>query len=222
MRLRPLSEKIPKSLIEVAGKPFICHQLDYLQNQGIGRVVICIGYLGEMVQEVVGDGSKWGIDVSYSKDGPILMGTGGAIRQAIPLLGENFFVMYGDSYLPINFRSVQDSFVTFGKLALMTVLKNQNQWDKSNVIFSDGLIIEYNKNKQLPNMNYIDYGLGIISAHAFIDFDSGIPFDLAEMYHLLSISGRLSAYEVNMRFYEIGSRKGIAETESYLLGGNIK
>jgi NDP-sugar pyrophosphorylase family protein len=175
-----------------------------------------------MVREIVADGSRWGINVSYSIDGPILLGTGGAIRQAIPLLGERFFILYGDSYLPINFKDVQNSFAASHKLGLMTVLKNDNQWDKSNVIYRDGRIIEYNKKKQLPGMNYIDYGLGIICAQAFLDFNLEKTFDLAKMYHQLSISGQLTAHEVNTRFYEIGSLAGIAQTESYLLGGNIK
>jgi len=216
-RLRPHIVNVPKSLIEVAGKPFICHQLDYLEYQGIKKVVLCIGYLGEMIQRVVGNGSNWGIDVSYSLDGPILAGTGGAIKQAIPLLGEKFFILYGDSYLPISYESVQNAFLASGKYGLMTVLKNQNQWDKSNVIYENGEIIEYNKTKYSPDMQYIDYGLGIINAQVLFDSVSEKPFDLSEIYRQLSIDRQLSAFEIHARFYEIGSHKGIAETSSYLL-----
>jgi len=221
-RLRPITERIPKSLIEIAGKPFICHQLDYLQNQGVDRVTLCIGYLGEMIKDVVGDGAKWKIDISYSLDGPVLLGTGGAIRRAAPLLGDEFFIMYGDSYLPIDFRDVQNTFIGAGKPSLMTVLRNRNQWDKSNVIYGHGCIIEYNKHNNTSDMDYIDYGLGVINAKVLSDIELGISFDLAEMYHFLSIREQLSAYEVHERFYEIGSRVGIAETESYLLGINVK
>ena len=85
-RLRPITETIPKALVDVAGVPFICRQLDYLHAQGVHRVILCIGYLGEMIQKVVGDGSKFGLEVSYSPDGPVLLGTGGALKQALPLL----------------------------------------------------------------------------------------------------------------------------------------
>ena len=219
-RLRPRIENIPKSLIEVAGKPFICHQLDYLEYQGIKKVVLCIGYLGQMIQQVVGNGSKWGIDVSYSLDGPMLVGTGGAIKQAIPLLGEKFFILYGDSYLPISYKSVQNAFHASGKYGLMTVLKNQNQWDKSNIIYENGEIIEYDKTKYSLDMQYIDYGLSIINAQAFFNSASEKSFDLSEIYRKLSIDGQLSAFEMHARFYEIGSHKGIAETNSYLLKHN--
>ena len=110
-RLHPITQTIPKALIEVAGKPFIYHQLEYLRKQGVTSVVLCIGYLGEMIQEVVGDGSRWSMQVRYSPDGPILLGTGGALKQALPMLGERFFILYGDSYLPIDFAKVQTSFI---------------------------------------------------------------------------------------------------------------
>ncbi len=215
-RLRPIISQIPKSLIEVSGKPFICHQLDYLQNQGIKKVVLCIGYLGEMIREVVGNGSKWEMDVSYSIDGPNLLGTGGAIKKAIPLLGEKFFILYGDSYLPIDYKSVQNSFIASGKSGLMTILKNYNQWDRSNVIYSCEKIIEYSKKKPSPDMKYIDYGLGIVTSQSILDFYENEAFDLEEIYNKLSSSGQLFGYEVYTRFYEIGSHAGIFEASSYL------
>ena len=116
-RLRPITETVPKALVEVAGEPFIFRQLDYLRNQGIRRVVLCLGYLGEMIQEIVGDGSKFELDISYSHDGPVLLGTGGAIKQALPLLGEQFFVLYGDSFLPVDFAPVERAFLESGKAA---------------------------------------------------------------------------------------------------------
>ena len=137
-RLRPLTETVPKALIEVANKPFICHQLDYLKNQGITQVVLCIGYLGEKIQAIVGDGSAWDIKVSYSFDGPVLLGTGGALKQALRYVDDSFFVLYGDSYLPIDYQVIETAFISSKKPALMTVLKNANQWDKSNVIFENG------------------------------------------------------------------------------------
>jgi N-acetyl-alpha-D-muramate 1-phosphate uridylyltransferase len=221
-RLRPVTETIPKSLIQVAGRPFICHQLDYLCQQGINSVVLCIGYLGEMIQEVVGNGSQWGMRVTYSPDGPALLGTGGAIRQALPLLGEHFFILYGDSYLPIDFSDVEKTFVAIGKKGLMTVLRNQNQWDKSNVEFNAGQIIEYNKTVIRPQMHHIDYGLGILQSRVLQAYPARQSFDLSKVYNGLSLAGELAGYEVFERFYEIGSHQGIADTQAYLLEKTAK
>ncbi len=214
-RLRPVTEKTPKSLVDVAGKPFVVRQLEYLQQQGVTHVVLCISYLGEQVEAVVGDGAAFGLQVRYSWDGPRLLGTGGALRQALPLLGEQFFVFYGDSYLPIDFQAVERDFLISGKPALMTVMKNDDQWDKSNVLFRDRCIIEYNKQTPRPEMAHIDYGLGVLSAAVLKDAPANDPFDLADMYHKLSVQGALAGYEVFERFYEIGSHKGLEETIDY-------
>ncbi len=221
-RLRPVTEILPKSLIEVAGRPFICHQLEYLRQQGIHTVVICIGYLGEMIQQVVGNGSQYGMQVSYSLDTPSLLGTGGALRQALPLLGENFFVLYGDSYLPIDFSDVGRTFIDGNKKGLMTVLRNQNQWDKSNVIFHSGKVIEYNKIEKGLQKKYIDYGLSILKSNALQAYPVGKSFDLSLVYSSLSQTGELAGYEVFERFYEIGSYEGITDTEAYLLNKKDK
>ena len=218
-RLGSITKKIPKSLVDVAGQPFITRQLDYLRVQGITCVVLCLGYLGEQVQEVVGDGSAFGLEVGYSWDGPRLLGTGGALRQALPLLGEQFFVFYGDSYLPIDFHAVEQDFFASGKPALMTVLKNDDRWDKSNVLFCDGRIIEYNKRVPSPEMAHIDYGLGVLSASVLENVSTNEPFDLADIYHELSVRGLLAGYEVFERFYEIGSHKGLDETIEYFKKG---
>jgi len=221
-RLRPVTQTIPKALIEIAGKPFIEHQLEYLKHQGVSSVVLCVGYLGEMIQEVVGDGSRWGLRVSYSPDGPVLLGTGGALKQALPSLGEQFFILYGDSYLPINFAKVQAAFTESGQLGLMTVLKNQNQWDQSNAHFDGGKLIEYNKAVITPQMHYIDYGLGVLQARALDAYPVGQPFDLSQVYNHMSLDKQLAGYEVFERFYEIGSHQGITDTQTYLLQQTVK
>src|SRR4051794_4872944 len=127
-RLRPLTETIPKSLVEVAGEPFLAHQLRLLHSHGIRRATLCVGYLGEMVREFAGDGARFGMEVTYSFDGPELRGTAGAVRQALPLLGPAFFVLYGDSYLPCDYAAVERAFLESGKLGLMTVFRNEGQW----------------------------------------------------------------------------------------------
>jgi N-acetyl-alpha-D-muramate 1-phosphate uridylyltransferase len=214
-RLKPLTEKIAKALVDVAGKPFIVRQLDHLREQGVTRVVLCVGFLGEQIEAVIGNGSAIGISVEYSQDWPKLMGTGGALRQALPLLGSEFLVLYGDSYLPIDFASVERTFLSSGKPALMTVQRNADRWDKSNVLFQDNVIVEYNKRAPTPGMKHIDYGLGAISSQVLATEEAGRPFDLADIYHRLSVSGELAGYEVHERFYEIGSHRGLAEASDY-------
>lgn len=216
-RLRPITETIPKSLVDVAGKPFIVRQLEYLQAQGARDVVLCVGYLGEMIQDVVGTGENYGLQVSYSFDGSELLGTGGALKKALPVLGDHFFVLYGDSYLPVDFSVVQDAYVRSSRPALMTVLKNGDRWDKSNVLFVDGQLVEYNKRAPRPEMAYIDYGLGLVSVHVFDTCTIDGPFDLADVYQDLSVKGQLAGLEVYQRFYEIGSHSGLKEAEEYFL-----
>jgi NDP-sugar pyrophosphorylase family protein len=216
-RLRPMTQTVPKALVEVAGKSFICRQLEYLSAQGIRRVVLCIGYLGEAIQAVVGYGSQFGVDVSYSPDGPVLLGTGGALKQALPLLGDHFFVLYGDSFLPVELGPVEQAYFASGKLALMTVLENHDRWDRSNVDFRDGELVEYNKTTPRPEMAFIDYGLGVLSGTAFETYPAGQAFELADVYHALSLQGQLAGYQVHERFYEIGSHQGLKETEDYFI-----
>jgi NDP-sugar pyrophosphorylase family protein len=218
-RLRPLTEKIPKVLLPVAGKPFLAHQLELLQAQGIARVVLCVGHLGEMVERDFGDGARWGVKLEYSFDGPTLLGTGGALQKALPLLGDKFFVLYGDSYLPINFHPVAECFRRSGKLGLMTVFHNQNRFDTSNVWFGDGEIKRYEKKNRLPQMEHIDYGLSVLSAAAFKDYPQGTAFDVADLMQRLVQQKQLAGFEVKERFYEIGSPAGLAELEARLSPG---
>lgn len=215
-RLRPLTEKIPKVLLPVAGKPFLAYQLELLRGQGISHVVLCVGHLGEMVQREFGDGRDWGVKLEYSFDGPVLLGTGGALQQALPLLGDRFFVLYGDSYLPIDFHSVANFFQRSGKRGLMTVFHNENRFDTSNVWFGDGEIKVYDKKSRLPEMRHIDYGLSLFSASAFAEYPPRHAFDLADVMQRLVAQRQLAGFEVKQRFYEIGSHAGLAALENHL------
>jgi len=220
-RLRPLTENIPKALIPVNDEPFIAHQLRLLRQQGIQRVVICIGYLGEMVQKYVGDGKAFQLQVNYSSDEKTLLGTAGAIKKALPQLADNFFVLYGDSYLPCDYAAVQNVFIESRKNALMTVFRNNGQWDKSNIEFFDGDILVYDKKVQSERMQYIDYGLGIFHKKIFLDLPADQPYDLAELYQIVLVNKQLAAFEVKERFYEIGSFSGIYELEQYLTWNSL-
>jgi NDP-sugar pyrophosphorylase family protein len=215
-RLRPVTEKIPKSLVPVAGKPFLSHQLELLHARGLRRAVLCVGYLGEMIERDYGDGSAFGMQLEYSFDGPKLLGTGGAIQRALPRLGSEFFVLYGDSYLPLEYRPVAEFFRRSGKLGCMTVFRNEGLYDTSNVVFRDGEIVVYDKKLKLPEMRHIDYGLSLFKAEAFKSYPTDQPFDLAEVMTGLVREKQLAGYEVKDRFYEIGSPVGLAELEGLL------
>jgi NDP-sugar pyrophosphorylase family protein len=215
-RLRPITEKIPKSLVPVAGRPFLAHQLEMLHARGLRRAVLCIGYLGEMVQRDFGDGRDYGIELEYSFDGPTLLGTGGALKRALPRLGPEFFALYGDSYLPIAYRPVAECFRRGGRAGLMTVYRNEGMYDTSNVVFRDGQIVVYNKKNRLPEMHHIDYGLSLFRAGVFDEYADDQPFDLATVMGRLVQERQLTGYEVPERFYEIGSPAGLAELEKLL------
>jgi NDP-sugar pyrophosphorylase family protein len=215
-RLRPITEKIPKALVSVAGEPFLAHQLRLLHAKGVRRAVLCVGYLGEMIEHDFGDGAAYGVELRYSFDGPKLLGTGGALRLALPLLGEEFFVLYGDSYLPIDYAAVYETFRTSGKPGLMTVFRNEGAWDTSNVHFADGRIVRYDKREKTPEMRHIDYGLGVFRASVFAQQPAAEVIDLADVQRELVAKDALAGHEVFQRFYEVGSHAGLAELETLL------
>ena|ERR1700678_699832 len=214
-RLGALTEKTPKSLIPVAGEPFVAHQLRLLKRSGIQHVILCVGHLGEMIEDIVRDGDAFGLKVEYSYDGAKLLGTAGAIRTALPKLGERFFVMYGDSYLTCDYAAIEQKFLQSGKPGLMTVFRNDGQWDTSNAEFENGRILNYSKKNRTGRMQYIDYGLGVFHATAFEETHTA---DLAVVYAELLQANELAATEVHERFYEIGSAAGLQEMTSFLAG----
>jgi MurNAc alpha-1-phosphate uridylyltransferase len=216
MRLRPLTETIPKSLIEIHGEPFLAHQLRLLSRAGIGKAVLCVGYLGEQIRDFAGDGLRFNLDLAYSFDGPEQLGTAGALRQALPLLGSAFFVLYGDSYLPCDYRAVECRFLNSGKLGLMTVFHNDGAGDTSNVEFSEGRILKYSKKQPTSSMRHIDYGLGLFRDCVFRQLSGPGPHDLPKVYQDLLRRDQLQAYEAVHRFYEVGSLAGIAELRTFL------
>ena len=215
-RMRPLTEQIPKSLIEVGGRPFLWHQLQLLKSHGIRHVVLAVGYLGDRIQQQFGDGSELGIRIDYSFDGANLLGTAGAIRQALPLLPDNFFVLYGDSYLTCGYQLVEAAFHRDGLPGLMTVYQNEGQYDRSNVEFDGTRILRYDKRNSTPEMHYVDYGLGVFWRGVFTSIPQGEVRDLTSVYQGLLNRGELAAFEVHERFYEIGSPDGLRDTAEFL------
>jgi len=219
-RLRPITEKIPKALVEVAGKPFIDHHLSLLRENGIRQVVICAGYKGEMLRDHVGNGSAFDLRVDYSFDGEKLLGTAGALKRAAHLLGEVFWVTYGDSYMDIDYRTILDFFLARNVLGLMTVIENGDRWDKSNAVFEHGRLVRYDKQIRSPEMKHIDYGVALLCRAVLDGVPLDQPTDLAGIYTNLVEAGQMVGHEVFNRFYEMGSPQGLQETRAYLLSRN--
>jgi N-acetyl-alpha-D-muramate 1-phosphate uridylyltransferase len=216
LRMRPLTETLPKALIEIAGRPFVEHQLELLRRRGLRRVVLCIGYRAEAIEARLGDGRALGLEIQYSRDGERLMGTAGALRRAAPLLGERFFVLYGDSYLDVDYAAVLAAAHREKTPALMTVYRNEGRLETSNVLFRDGRLLAYDKRAPQREMQHVDFGLGVLHASVLERVPADEPHDLAELYRSLAADGLLAGYEVTQRFYEVGSPEGLAEMRELL------
>jgi NDP-sugar pyrophosphorylase family protein len=213
-RMRPLTESCPKTLLPARGRPFAWHQLHWLAAHGITEVIYSIGHQGDMIRRYWSEEAPPVPSIRFVDEGEKLRGTAGALRLAREhdVLDESFFVIYGDSFLPVEFSPVWQAFQASGQPALMTVLRNEGRWDRSNVIYQPGRVMLYDKTAA-PGMQYIDYGLSCLRRDLF---DDRAPADLAVLFHQLSVSGRLAAFEVHQRFYEIGSPAGLRDFEQYL------
>jgi len=217
-RLRPITSQIPKSLVEVAGKPFAVHQIELLRRNGLTDLIFCVGFLGDQVQAALGDGARWGVRLQYVFDGEKLCGTGGALVRALPLLGEMFLVLYGDSYLECDYAAVASAFLNSGKDGLMTIYRNEDLWDTSNVEYAAGRICQYDKINRTARMKHIDYGLGALRSSVLSAYPQETVIDLTQIYQDLVAQDQLAGFEVTQRFYEIGSPAGLAETDTHLRG----
>jgi len=221
-RMRPFTDTRPKSLLPVLGRPFAEWQLRFLASQGLDRITYCIGYAGDQIRDYVGDGHQFGLRVSWVSEGDDLLGTAGALRLAMDqgALEEAFYVLYGDSYLPIDMAPVEAAWRQSRLPALMTVMRNQGRWDRSNVVYADGRVALYDKSRpesQRPRMLWIDYGLSLLARNLIAErIPTGAVADLADLLRALSLEGKLGGYEVSERFYEVGSPDGLGDLEAYL------
>lgn len=212
-RLRPLTATLPKSLIEVAGEPFLAHQLRLLHALGLREIVLCCGYLGDQIEAFAEDGRRFGLSIACSHDGNQPLGTGGALRAALPLLGSRFLVLYGDSWLTEPIEPVWRAFLESGRPALMTVFHNENRWGASNVEFRHGAVLRYDQRRPSPALRHIDYGLNALDASVLARWPVPV-FDLSDVWSALARGNLLAGYATSRRFYEIGSWQGLRETES--------
>jgi len=220
-RMMPLTRELPKTLIPVDGKPFLQHQIELLKAQGITDIVVCIGHLGERVEDCFGDGRHLGLSIRYSEERDGLLGTAGAIKNAEPLLRDDFFLMYGDSYLLLDYPRVMRYFRRLQKLGLMVVYRNANRYQRSNVLVGGHLVRVYDKEGRTPGMIYINHGLSILRKEALRLIPAGQPFSQEDFYQMLIDQGELLAFETWQRFYEIGSPQGLQEFESLVTSGGV-
>jgi len=215
-RLYPLTKKIPKSMIQIAGKPFLGYQLGLLKKNSLSDIVLCIGYKAEQIKKHFGNGRKFGVRIKYSSDKKRLLGTGGALKEAENLLKDSFLIMYGDSYLPFNFQKAIKFFKKFDKLGLMTVFKNLNKYEPSNVEVKGNSVKAYSKKRKTKKMKYIDYGASIFKKEALKFIPKNKVYDLSQLHQLLIKKRELLAYPAEKRFYQIGSFEGLEEFKKYI------
>jgi NDP-sugar pyrophosphorylase family protein len=212
-RLGEHARGTPKALVEVAGEPFAFHQLRLLASHGADEVVLCVGHLGGQIEATVGDGARLGLRIRYAYDGPAPVGTAGALRGALAMLGDEFLVLYGDTYLRIDYAAVAAARRDGGWAGLMTVLRNEGRWDTSNVEWDGRRVLRHDKRDPTPAMRWIDYGLGALTARALEETSHA---DLSDVYADLAARGELGGYEATKRFYEIGTPAALAETDAFL------
>jgi len=215
-RLRPLTETVPKALIPVRGRPFVDYQLDLLKKSGIDDFVFCVGHMGDKVQRHLGDGSAKECKIQYSYDGPRLLGPAGALRRAEGLLQNRFFVTYGDAYLRAPYGDMMEALGTSGKLAVMSVYRNENRFGKSDVMVKSGAVVRYDKKKRVKGMDWINYGVTALKKEALALIPEGEFCDEETFYGSLIESGELLAFEVKERFYEIGTPASLSEFEAFM------
>lgn len=220
-RLRPITETIPKVMVPVCGRPFMEYQLNFLARSGVTDVVVCLGYMGHAVEEHFGDGRGFGVSLRYGYDGDKQLGTAGAIKNVEKMLDDTFFVLYGDSYAIVDLQGAMDYFRKHNSLGLMVVFRNEDRWDRSNVIVEDNFVRVYDKQRKLPGMVYIDFGVAAFRRGVFSHVPPGISTDLSVIYNALIERQELLAFETVDRFYEIGSPEGLREFESLIRSGAV-
>ena len=211
-RLGSLAKNIPKSMIDIEGKPFLEHQIEMLKKHNITDIVLCAGYLSEKIEDYFGDGSKFGVNIKYSHDGKKPLGPIGAIKNAESLLDDVFFIMYGDSYLSVDFQKAYSFFKEHDKLGLMVVYKNNDKYDKSNLIIKDNMVVGYKEKEAV----YIDYGTSIISKKALDLVPKNTMYSTGQFFSDLISKKELLAFEAEKRFYHIGSPDALGELRNYI------
>jgi MurNAc alpha-1-phosphate uridylyltransferase len=217
-RLRPVTDTVPKAMTPVLGRPFIDYQVELLRRNGITELVVCVGYLGEIIEHHLGDGRRFGVRIQYSHDGPNLLGPAGALRAAGALVDESFFVTYGDAYLRAPYSDMMDALVHSEMLGVMAVFKNENRFGNSDVAIERGMVVRYEKKNQAPGLQWINFGVTALRRGALTLIPPGRPCGEEEFYGRLIERQKLAAFQVAERFYEIGTPSSLAEFEHFISG----
>jgi NDP-sugar pyrophosphorylase family protein len=220
-RLRPVTEQIPKSMVEIVGKPFLEYQVELLRRNDVCDIVLCVGHLSEQIKDYFGDGTRYGVHLTYSDEGEQRLGTGGALKLAEPALADVFFVLFGDSYLMLDYRAIMDYFLARDRQGLMVVYHNENRYDSSDVLVEDGLVTAYDKGHPVPGMIYINHGLSIMRKQILAAAPSNTPFTLETLMRQVTSQGQLLAFETKQRFYEIGSFAGLQAMRQLVAKGGL-
>ena len=215
-RLGSLTDRSPKSMVDIDGHPFIAYQLSMLKRFGVNKVLLCVGHMGNQIQEFVGDGSRFGLEVSYSDEGLHLLGTAGALKNAEPRLENEFALVYGDSYFTLPISTIWDKFLKSKSPAMMVVLKNKGKYGPSNCEVKSGLVTKYAKGSKTQSFEYIDFGLVCMKRSLLSSIPGGTKTDMSVIFSSLVGKKKLVAHEVFQRFYEVGSVQGIADFAEYV------
>lgn len=217
-RLRPLTYEIPKPMVVVGGKPYLYYQLKYLQKFGYTDVLILIGYLGHYIQDYFKDGDDLGLNISYSIENEPL-GTGGALKGAQSLLQEVFMLIYGDSFLPIDLKNLENSFNYSSMAGMVVVYDNRENTDVTSNIAVDAqdTILKYKKNSNDHDLNYVDAGISIFNKNVCDLIPDKKKKSLEEeIFPSLVEQRKLFAYITNQRFYDIGNIQRLSVFENYI------
>ena len=220
-RLRPLTTSLPKSMIPIAGKPFLDYEIKLLKRAGIVDFVICVGYKGELIRSHFGDGRSLGVKIRYSDDGDMLLGTAGSLKNAEALLADGFFITFGDAYPILDYDAAWKLFRSTGKLAMMVVLKNANVYGRSNTVVQNGQVTFYSKKESAPAMEYIEFGVTFMNKQALQMLTGDYPIDLEMLYRKIIGNNQMAALELKQRIYDIGSPEGLRDFSELVRSGQI-
>ena len=214
-RLGDLAKDTPKSMIQIEGKPFLEYQIENLKKHSIKDIVLCVGHLFEQIEKYFGNGKKFGVNIKYSYDRDKPLGPIGAVKNAEPLLKDIFFIMYGDSYLTVNFKNVYSFFNQYNKLGLMVVYKNFDKYDKSNLIIKNNMIVAYGEKERTQDMIYIDYGASILRKKSLDLIPKNTFYTTGQFFSNLISKKELLAFKANERFYHIGNPDALEEFRNF-------
>lgn len=217
-RLGDITRCMPKAMINIHGKPFFHYQLNLMKWYGFRKFLFCTGYRSDDISNYFGDGSEFGVEIKYSYDGPELLGTGGAVKNAFQLLEDNFVLIYGDSYMDIDYQEIlyyYNDALKKNYRGLMTVFKNNNRFDKSNVVYNNEKLVKYDKENMVPDMKYIDYGVSVLNRKVIEEIPE-CKVDIASVYGKVAADCKMAGHEVRNRFYEIGRPDSLKEFRDFI------